>query len=140
MRPFTGIHVCRVWAAALFDANQSGTVGPQPASHITLAQMLGWLVVAAGGIAGVCLAAHLACRWLHRHRFDSHGSLFSELCRLHDVDRTGRKLLRRVARHHKLRHPARLFTEPKWLDPGGVSGSLQRRRGELKALRKRLFC
>jgi hypothetical protein len=102
-------------------------------------QALVWLAVAVGIIAVVCVAISLGSRLLRRRRYNSHGSLFSGLCRAHGLDHRARGLLKRVARHHRLVHPARLFTEPKWLDPADLKGSLRRRAAEVAMLRNRLF-
>lgn len=102
-------------------------------------QALVWLAVAVGIIAAVCVAIRLGSRLLRRRRYNSHGSLFNGLCRTHGLDHRARGLLKRAARYHKLAQPARVFTEPKWLDPAELKGSLRRRAAEVAILRNRLF-
>jgi len=97
------------------------------------------LAVAAGGIAGVCLVVYCCNRLIQRRRYNSHSSLFSGLCQVHGLDHSARGLLKQLARKHGLRHPARLFTEPGWLDPARLQGSLHGRAAEVTALRNRLF-
>lgn len=109
------------------------------ANRLDTGQAVVWLVVAVGIIAGVCLAIRLGSRLLHQRRFNSHASLFRGLCQAHDLDAGDRRLLKQVARHHRLAQPARLFTEPKWLDPAGLRGGLRGRAAQVAALRSRLF-
>ncbi len=98
-----------------------------------------WLAVAVGIITVVCLVIRVATVMQRRRRYNSHASLFSGLCRTHGLDRAARGLLKQVARQHKLAHPARLFTEPKWLNPSELQGPLRRRAPEVAVLRNRLF-
>jgi len=96
----------------------------------TLAIVLGLALI--GGLL------HLANRVVHRWR-NSHPGLFYDLCRLHGLNAGSRRLLRHVAQHHRLAQPARLFTEPQWLDPARLGGPLRLRSAEVSALRSRLF-
>ena len=64
--------------------------------------------------------------------------LFRDLCRLHGLDRTSRRLLCRLAHYQKLDHPGRLFVEPERFEPenlGPLASHLQRYR----EIRERLF-
>jgi hypothetical protein len=101
--------------------------------------ILVWLMIAAAGIAAACLALYFACRLFHRWRRSSPGALFRGLCRTHGLDRQARRLLRQIARQHGLRQPARLFTEPAWLDPASVRGTARSKAAEAARLRQRLF-
>ena len=74
-----------------------------------------------------------------RKGYCSPRALFRELCRAHELDRSGRHLLRRLVRFHQLGVPARIFVEPKLFDPEDVSPALAARRGELESLRDRIF-
>ncbi|MHC4177977.1 MAG: hypothetical protein ACYSWU_10740 [Planctomycetota bacterium] len=109
------------------------------ASRSNASEALVWLVIVGGLIAVVCLAIRFGTRLQRRRRFNSHASLFQGLCRTHGLDHSARRLLKQVARHHRLAQPARLFTEPKWLDPAKLRGGLRRRAGEVFTLRNRLF-
>jgi len=109
------------------------------ADRVDTGEALLWLAAAGGMIALVCLAIRLVSRWQHRRRHNSHRRLFQGLCRTHGLDRGARRLLRQVARHRQLKQPARLFTEPKWLNPANLPGVLRRRAAEVAALRNRLF-
>jgi hypothetical protein len=109
------------------------------ADRVGTGEALVWLAVAGGMIALVCLAIRLVSRWRYRRRHNSHRRLFQGLCRTHGLDRGARRLLRQVARHRQLKQPARLFTEPRWLNPADLPGALRRRAAEVAALRNRLF-
>ena len=109
------------------------------ASRSNGGEALVWLAVVGGMIAVVCLGIGFASRLQRRRRYNSHGSLFQGLCRTHGLNHRVRGLLKQLARHHKLAQPARLFTEPKWLDPASLRGALRRRAAEVAMLRNRLF-
>ena len=96
-------------------------------------------ILAAAGIVPVGALLYLLHRLFHRWRYNSHPALFCGLCRLHGLDRGARRLLKQVVEHYRLAQPARLFTEPQWLDPARLRGPLQARAAELTALRERLF-
>ncbi len=102
-------------------------------------QAIAYLMIAAVVIAGVCLAIYFGSRILNRRRHYSHGALFSGLCQIHGLDRTARGLLRQLARSRQIPHPAQVFTEPKWLDPGGLPAAMRPQARKVAALRNRLF-
>lgn len=64
--------------------------------------------------------------------------LFRDLCRLHGLDRSTRRLLKRLARQQQLDHPSRLFVEPERFDAHNL-GSLAGDQRRLHAIRQRLF-
>lgn len=97
-----------------------------------------WLTAAAAVITAVSLLCWFANRTVQRRRRYSHAGLFGQLCRLHNLDRSSRRLLRRLAGRHKLSQPARLLVDPRWLD-SAAAPALPARRAELTALRQRLF-
>jgi len=113
--------------------------GGRPSSRVSTGEIFLYLLLAAGVIAAVCLALHFGSRTLHRRRQYSHAGLFGGLCKLHGLDRRGRTLLRNLAKAHRLSYPARLFTEPAWLDPAQLPGPLRGRANEVAILRNRLF-
>ncbi len=96
------------------------------------------LVGAAGGLALIYGAIHMAKRLTHRWH-NSHGGLFCSLCRVHRLDRSARRLLKQVVQYHRLAQPARVFIEPYWLDPTRLGAPLRGRAAEVAALRSRLF-
>lgn len=98
-----------------------------------------WAAVG-GGVALVLLVG--VAIWYRRHRLrqqHSHPALFQGLCEAHELDRPSQRLLLQVVRFYRLRQPARLFTEPQWLEPSTLSGALAARAAEIAALRTRLF-
>lgn len=102
-------------------------------------EMVAYLAVAVVAIAVVCLAAYLASRVAHRRRFNSHGTLFTGLCKVHALDRSARRLLIEVARYRRLSQRSRLFTDPRWLDPATLRGPIRRKAADVDVLRRRLF-
>jgi len=110
-----------------------------PANQADTRQMLVWLLVAGAAIGVVSLVLVVANRVAHRWRYNSHAGLFRGLCKLHGVDSASRRLLKRVVRFHRLGQPARLFIEPKWLDPAELGPSFQTRAADLEKLRNALF-
>lgn len=101
--------------------------------------LLVWLAIGGGLVAVLGGLGYFLRQKLHQHRHHSHPALFHGLCSAHHLDRNSRKLLMQVVRYHRLSQPARLFTEPQWLDPAGLSGTLLTRAEELLALRSQLF-
>jgi hypothetical protein len=58
---------------------------------------------------------------------------------VHGLDASSRRLLNRVVGFHRLAHPARLFIEPKWLDPASLGPGFRPQAAALEKLRNRLF-
>jgi len=110
-----------------------------PANQADTGQMLVWLLVAGLVIGVVAVTLLIANRIAYRWRYNSHPALFRGLCKLHGLDSASRRLLKRVVRFHRLRQPARVFVEPKWLDPANLDASFQPRAPELERLRNGLF-
>lgn len=66
-------------------------------------------------------------------------ALFGALCRAHRLVYAERRLLKSLARGHKLKQPARLFLEPARFDVESLGGRWRKRQPRLVALRGRLF-
>ncbi len=98
-----------------------------------------WLAIFATIIGVICGISYAATQLANKWRYNSHPSLFSSLCRLHDIDHNTRAMLKQVIRHHGLTQPARLFTEPEWLDPAKLGKPFEAKAKRLQALRMRLF-
>ena len=130
--------VCRLAQSALFGARNYGGVG-RSRSSVGTGEVILYLMIAGAAIAVVCSSIYLGSRLVHRRRHHSHGGLFAGLCRTHGLDRSTRGLLKQVARFHKLQQPARVFVDPKWLDPSSLQGPLRRQALRVAALRNRLF-
>jgi hypothetical protein len=65
--------------------------------------------------------------------------LFLSLCRAHRLRWAEWWLLWRVARDQKVKDPARLFLEPRWLDSARLRPVLRLRAARLESIRRRLF-
>lgn len=66
-------------------------------------------------------------------------ALFRELCRAHQLSRREWWLLTRLAGHHQLANPSRLFLEPQWLDPAVCGETWKGHSPHLRELQLRLF-
>jgi hypothetical protein len=110
-----------------------------PAQRADTRQMLVWLLIAGVVIAVVSVVLVVANRIARRWRYNSHPALFYRLCKIHGMDSASRRLLKRVVRFHRLRHPGRLFVEPNWLDPANLGTAFRPYATELERLRNALF-
>ena len=108
-------------------------------SEADTGQMMVWSLAAGGIIAVVCGGLLIYTKMAHKWRTDSHPGLFSSLCKLHELDRGRRQLLKRAVKFHSLTPPSRVFTEPKWLDPAKLGEEFRSQAKALKQLRNRLF-
>ncbi|MBN2295755.1 MAG: hypothetical protein JXM70_25205 [Pirellulales bacterium] len=98
-----------------------------------------WLVIFGVFIGIICVVSYAATQFTHKWKYNSHPSLFYSLCRIHDIDRSTRSMLKQVIRHHGMTQPARLFTEPQWLDPAKLGKAFEAKSQQILALRKRIF-
>lgn len=126
---------------ALVDCLQQPLLAKSPflRSEADAGQMMIWLLAAGGIIAVVCGGLFLYTKMVHKWRTDSHQGLFGCLCKLHELDRGSRQLLRQAVQFHDLTPPARVFTEPKWLDPAKLGAEFRSQAKALKQLRNCLF-
>jgi len=108
------------------------------------AESSGWadLVWPAFGVAALAGAVWLT-RWLVRraNAARAHGPsrLFAGLCQAHGLNRSDRRLLRRLAHWRGVADPARLFVEPTSFEVPSSDPSLGSQAGRLTELRQRLF-
>src|SRR5438045_2512532 len=95
----------RLWAdMELFRSLGSGFRGDR--AKLTGGDFFAWLgIIVVSGLA-LALLSKLIARQERRRRFNNPRALFRDLCRAHQLDRTTRTLLRRLARHWKLPQPA----------------------------------
>ena len=90
-------------------------------------------------ILGAVLLSRFVARREDRRSFSSPSALFRALMKAHVIDRPGRRLLRRMARWHRLSQPGQLFVDPARFDLASLSPQLQKEGPAIKALRNRLF-
>ena len=102
-------------------------------------EIIFWLFIFGVSIGIICSISYAATQFANHWKYNSHPSLFYSLCRVHDIDRGNRSLLKQVIRHHGITQPARIFTEPQWLDPAKLGKSFEAKAQQLLTLRKRFF-
>lgn len=68
-----------------------------------------------------------------------HRPLFNELCRLHDLDRKTRQLLRNVALKFCSEKPANLFVNPEFLRRAAEDSDFAEQAGDLQELYQSWF-
>lgn len=99
-----------------------------------------WLVAIGAAIAAVVGGLSIATRILHQRNHNSQSGLFDGLCKYHQLPRNSRSLLRQLAASYGLAAaPARVFTEPQWLEPNPQNPLFRSRAAELASLREQLF-
>ncbi len=105
---------------------------------------LDWTLFAwiGGGVVGVIIFVTLIVVLVKRRGGNaaySHVGLFKQLCHVHGLDRKSQKLLRRVADYFRMPQPARIFTEPHWLNPEKLGGLGFADKDVIDNLRKKIF-
>ena len=107
--------------------------------QVDLGSMLLWLATAGVAIGAISIAVYLAHRAAVRRRLNSHPGLFDALCKVHNLPRSQRTLLRQVVRVRNMAPPGLVFIEPDWLNPETLPADLRGKAAELRKLHKRLF-
>lgn len=90
-------------------------------------------------IVVVAVGAFIGNRFAKKWRFESHQSLFSNLCKVHGLNRKERKMLKLVGQGLKVPHLSLLIADPKWIDRAIVNKSFASNLTALKKLRSRFF-
>jgi len=129
--------VMRLAGPCLFAARNLGAAGRR--SRVSSGETMLYVGMAAVAIAAVCLILYVVTRWVQKRRHFSHAALFTGLCQAHGLDRRARGTLKKVAACRRVTPAARVFIEPKWLDPSNLGGSLRSQASKIAALRDRLF-
>ncbi len=101
--------------------------------------MLLWLGIAGVAIGVISMAAYLAHRAALRRRLNSHAGLFDAMCKLHNLPRSQRTVLRQIIRARNIAVPSLVFIEPGWLNPQTLPPAFRSKAAELGKLRKKLF-
>jgi len=87
----------------------------------------------------VGVAAFFGNRIAKKMRFESHGSLFSNLCKAHNLPRKERNLLKHIGQEIKVPQLSLLIADPQWLDRAIITKSLAPKLKSMKKLRARFF-
>lgn len=99
-----------------------------------------WLPLALIGV--VAAIAWIVTRYVNyreQRKADSAHELFAELCRAHGLDWASQRLLRRLAKAHRLQSPAQLFVESERFELETLGKAFEGRRAQTTALRAKLF-
>jgi hypothetical protein len=80
-----------------------------------------------------------AVQYEQRQATNSASGLFKELCRIHKLNYSSRRLLKRLAAYWRLESPAVLFVEPTLLSPEKLPTEWHRELKQIAALRRQLF-
>ncbi|HUG66153.1 MAG TPA: hypothetical protein VMM76_00270 [Pirellulaceae bacterium] len=92
-----------------------------------------------GVVAAIAWLVTRYVKYREQRKADSPHELFAELCRAHGLDRASQRLLRRLAKAHRLQSPAQLFVEPARFDLEILGKAFEARRAQTAALRSKLF-
>jgi hypothetical protein len=105
---------------------------------ISLSFIVGLLVIA--GIVLVVSWGLLHWRASRKRLgYDNLHQLFVQLCRLHQIDRSGRRLLTQLARLKGVHHPAQLFLLPDRFDEASLPREWEPAAVRVRELRARIF-
>lgn len=100
-------------------------------------------MVVAGIIIGICVTLLLVGRYYRRFErmktYNSPPELFRELCRVHQLDWSSRRLLRRLAAEWEMTSPALLFVEPERFNVSRLPMEWHEETDRLERLRTKLF-
>lgn len=96
-----------------------------------------------GALVAICLALLLIGRHFRRFErlksYDSPPELFRELCRVHRLDWSSRRLLKRLAAEWEMASPALLFIEPERFNAARLPADWHSKSHQLEQLRQHLF-
>jgi hypothetical protein len=97
----------------------------------------------AAGLVAICLTLLFIGRYARRFEnlksYDNAPELFRELCRVHRIDWTSRRLLKRLAAEWEMTCPANLFVEPDRFNTARLPAEWQQNAPQLESLRRQLF-
>jgi len=98
-------------------------------------------------VTGIIIAISLTLLLVGRHfrrferlkSYDSPPELFRELCRVHRLDWSSRRLLKRLAAEWEMTSPALLFIEPERFNAARLPADWQSNAEQLNQIRQQLF-
>lgn len=108
-------------------------------SQLDVSGMLTALFIFCCFFVGVWLVSRMMSRHERAESYHDPRLLFRALCRAHQLSRSERQLLRRLARSHRLNQPALVFVEAERFDPDSLGAAWSDDQARLRALRDRLF-
>ena len=104
---------------------------------------VGNVMIVVGVVIGFIIVLWILSRLMDRRQqrgpSNSRLGLFLSLCNAHGLHWSQKWLLWRVARHHRLRDPARVFLEPERFDGAKLGRAFTSRADKLKTIGQRLF-
>jgi hypothetical protein len=98
-----------------------------------------WAVLGVAALAGAVWLTRWVIRRAPAAPAHDPNRLFAGLCQAHGLNRSDRRMLRRLARSRGLADPARLFVEPQFFEVPSSDPTLGSQAGCLNELRQRLF-
>lgn len=103
----------------------------------------GSVMIGVGVVVGFIIALWILSRLMDRRKergpSNNRLGLFLALCKAHGLKWSQKLLLWRLARHMKLRDPARVFLEPEHFSPEHLGRSLQGRKEQFKEIFRIVF-
>ena len=107
--------------------------------HFDPTDLIFWVGALVGVFVTLAILARVIARREQRQVYNSPRALFRSLCAAHNLDRRDRAVLRKLARHHGLVQPARLFVEPARFDAAKLDAKLGPLHPQIQSLRERVF-
>jgi hypothetical protein len=108
-------------------------------SQLRLTDVIPYAVAFALLVFAAWLAPYLRRRNDMSERCDDPQKLFRELSLVHQLDRSSRQLLWRLAEENRFAQPAQVFVTPTVFEPAHLPESLRGQLEDVKQLRSRLF-
>ena len=129
------------FAVLLAQSNRGDSLSESFRTHAGTGRedvLLGLLMVATL-VAGLWATSRLLGLRRRRRGYHNPWQLFWALCKAHGLNWSDRSLLGRLARHHRLRDPARLFLEAQRWDEQSLGPAFALEFVRLRTLRKQIF-
>ena len=113
---------------------------------VRIAHALSWVTYEIVILSAVTLLVIATIVWqtisIRRRRdfhYDSSARLFLDLCRVHKLNWSDRRLLKQLSASRGLKSPEALFVEPEYFDMTNIPKALRASAAELRQLRHKLF-
>ncbi len=123
--------------ADLWKELGSGFQGEKSELHLTdMLLLFGVLVLV---IFGFWILSRLLAKQDRKRSYNSPKDLFVSLCEAHELNRSDRRLLKKIASQSQLDPLARVFVEPTLFRAEKLSDGLQAQAPRIEALQRKLF-